>query len=388
MIGLAIGLAIQENQANLKILVLEKEADVCQHASGRNSGVIHAGFYYSSESLKARFCRLGNLELKKFCREQSLPLREIGKVVIAKSSADLTLLEGLQLRAQANSVETQLLNAAVLPNYEPMAKTFEKFLWSPTTAIASPPAVAQAMKDLFLRRGGKLLTGEEVLKISEDVTFLKGGGTVKFKVCVNSAGASALELAQANGVGKEFGLLPVVGGYISTPWNLIPLKTLVYSAPHPLSPFLGIHFTLTLDGAVKIGPTALPVIGREQYSLIDGFTLKELVQTFRTLGHYVYGDPIATVQNLLHQMSNSNSNQMVREGAKLVRDIPPTQVWKRGKAGIRAQLVDVKKNRFVDDFIVEEKLNVIHILNAVSPGWTSSFPFGRYIAEKFIFPIL
>lgn len=384
VIGMGIAIAMQESRPHSKVIIMEKEEEVCLHASGRNSGVIHAGFYYTSESLKSKFCRLGNLELKTFCRDQNLPLKEIGKVVVAKSASDVKLLEDLAERAQINGVDIELLDAEKLSSLEPMAKTHEKFLWSPTTAIADPHEVAQALKRRFLAGGGQLLCREKLVEFRGDLAIFASGNSVSFNICVNSAGAGALAIAKKCGVGNQFGLLPVLGGYISAPAAKIPLKRMVYAAPHPLSPFLGIHFTPTLSGLVKIGPTAMPVLGKEQYSISDGFTSEEARQSLYALSNYVFGDPINAIKTLANQISQANVQRMVHAASELVPMTPNPKAWRRGKAGIRSQLVDFNKKVFVQDFIVSESPGVIHILNAVSPGWTSSLPFGRHIVEEFI----
>lgn len=384
IIGLGIAVALQECRPNSKIIIVEKEDEVCLHASGRNSGVIHAGFYYSSDSLKSKFCRLGNLELKKFCRDQNLSLEEIGKIVVAKNATDVKLLEDLAVRAEANGVDIELLGEEKLYGYEPMAKTHEKFLWSPATSIANPYEVALAMKNRFLSGGGRILFGEKLFEFRENLAIFLSGNSVNFNVCVNSAGAGALSIAQKCGVGKEYGLLPVLGGYISISKSHIPLKRMVYAAPHPLNPFLGIHFTPTLEGSVKIGPTAIPVLGKEQYSLMDGFTSEEVRQTLRALGCYVVGEPVNAMKSLVNQISQATLQSMVRAASELVPKTPNSRLWRRGKAGVRSQLVDFNKKAFVQDFIISESPGVVHILNAVSPGWTSALPFGRYIVDEFI----
>lgn len=169
IIGLGIAVALQECRPNTMIIIAEKKDEVCLHASGRNLRVIHAGFYYSSEFLKSKFCRLGNLELKKFCRDQKLPLKEIGKVVVAKNAGDVKLLEDLAIREEANGVDIELLSEKKLYGYESMTKTYEKFLWSPTTSIANPYEVALAMKSGFLARGGQILFGEKLYEFRENL---------------------------------------------------------------------------------------------------------------------------------------------------------------------------------------------------------------------------
>jgi L-2-hydroxyglutarate oxidase len=384
VVGLAIAVAIQESKINQKITIVEKENQVCIHASGRNSGVIHAGFYYSSESLKSKFSRLGNTELKKFCRDQNLPVLKIGKVVVAKNDDDVRVLEDLATRAQENSVELELLTASKLTHYEPLARTHEKFLWSPNTAIADPKSIAKALEKKFLSQGGYIVFGEKLASLKNNNATFASGNAISFDKCINSAGSGALDIAHSCGVAYELGLLPVLGGYVSTPIKKVPLRTLVYSTPHPLSPFLGIHFTHTLDNRVKIGPTALPVIGREQYSFNDGFSVHEARSTLRALGTYAIKDPGHAVSSILQQFSQASVRQMVSAASELVPDLPPAKEWARGKAGIRSQLIDLKSGEFIQDFLISESSGVIHILNAVSPGWTSALPFGRYIVEEYL----
>ena len=138
VIGLSIGIALLESKSKVKVSIYEKESSLGLHASGRNSGVIHSGFYYSPESLKARFCADGNKELKALCKVNNLPLKETGKVVVTSNLGEVGRLEILYRRGLENKIEIELLDANQLTKFEPAARTHGKFLWSPTTAIADP----------------------------------------------------------------------------------------------------------------------------------------------------------------------------------------------------------------------------------------------------------
>ena len=162
VIGLSIGIALLEANQNAKVAIFEKESALGKHASGRNSGVIHAGFYYSPDSLKARFCADGNKELKALCKENNLPLKEIGKVVVTSNSNHVERLEALHRRGLENNIELELLNASVLAQIEPAAKTHGKFLWSPTTAVADPKSVINFLASRFKKLGGVLIAGQEI----------------------------------------------------------------------------------------------------------------------------------------------------------------------------------------------------------------------------------
>ena len=236
----------------------------------------------------------------------------------------------------------------------------------------------------FLRRGGKLVLGEKVKKLSSDSVEFESGSRGDFQFCFNASGSGALSIAQNCAVGLDLGLLPVLGGYISIPAEKIPLRTLVYSTPHPLSPFLGIHFTLDLNGRIRIGPTAIPVFGPEQYSFRDQVRVQDSVKSMQALVTYIAGEPVDSLKNLSLQLSQRSISQMVAAASKLVPNLPSSKDWIRGKAGIRSQLVNLKTKKFEQDFIVEKSNNVVHVLNAVSPGWTSAIPFSRWIVSKYL----
>ena len=154
VVGLAIGLGILESRPTSKVIILEKESALGKHASGRNSGVLHACFYYSPDSLKAKFCRDGNLELRELCREFNIPLKEVGKVVVSRNEAEDLRLDNLLKRGEANGVELELLPKSRLADFEPLAKTYERFLWSPNTAISDSSSVISAMRSKFISLGG------------------------------------------------------------------------------------------------------------------------------------------------------------------------------------------------------------------------------------------
>ena len=155
IVGISLGLAILERNPNKKVLIIDKEPEPGIHASGRNSGVLHAGFYYSPDSLKAKFCRLGNMELKNFCKENEIPILETGKVVVCQTKSDVTRLEALYRRGIANGVDIEILDSSNLDKIEPAAKTIDKFIWSPTTAVGNPKVVITKLAQKFVKNGGQ-----------------------------------------------------------------------------------------------------------------------------------------------------------------------------------------------------------------------------------------
>ena len=282
IVGLSIGNSLLEKNPKAQVLIADKERFLGAHASGRNSGVLHAGFYYSPDSLKAKFCRDGNFALRQVIERHSIDIRETGKVVVTKSLNELPRLEKLYERGIQNGVDIKLLPESELPDYEPLAVTHGQFLWSPTTAVSNPQDVMNALASEFLAKGGNLELGSEVTFNSDEEVFVNSE-RIDTSEIINAAGVNAVHIAHKFGVGMEYSLLPVLGLYKTIPDNSLPLKTLVYPVPNPANPFLGVHFTLTTDHKIKIGPTAIPVLGREQYKLSQGFDRKDLSQSISAI---------------------------------------------------------------------------------------------------------
>jgi L-2-hydroxyglutarate oxidase LhgO len=382
VIGLSIGIALLESKPNLKVIIVEKEKMIAHHASGRNSGVLHAGFYYSPDSLKAKFCRQGNFEFKKLARENHVPIREVGKIVVSKNELEDEKLSQLLARGIDNGVDLEILNKKELLKVEPLAVTFERFLWSPTTAVVDTEAMNQALLSKFLKMGGDLNLEQAIKLLISEGEIVDASGKYIAKHFINAAGAYADRISRSVGVGLDYAMLPFLGLYRSIEEKSLPLQRLVYPVPHPINPFLGVHFTLTIDNKIKVGPTAIPITGREQYSLREGWSISDTAQSLKAMSSLVSGKSHKFGEILRSEWPNLIHSHLIAEASKLVPSAINTTGWKKKPAGIRAQLVHLPTGRLEQDFIVREEKNSTHILNAVSPGWTSAIPFGRWITEK------
>ena len=382
VMGLATGMALLQERPSLKIVIADKENEIARHASGRNSGVLHAGFYYSPDSLKARFCRDGNRAIKQLAKKYGIPVKDVGKVVVAKNSDENSRLETLFERGIKNGVELELLEQSKLPEFEPLAVTHERFLWSPSTAISDSKAIAKAMQDEFLGLGGKIYFRKKLkLKISNG-EIVDHSGYFEAHHYVNAAGAQADRISRSVGVGNEYAMLPFMGVYRATEVKNLPLRRLVYPVPHPINPFLGVHFTLTVDNKVKIGPTAIPIAGREQYTLFEGWSGTDIAQAIRGIISLIRGDAHDFGAILKSEIPKFLESTLVDESTKLVPNASSVSAWHKKPPGIRAQLVHLPTGRLEQDFVVTSHLNSTHILNAVSPGWTSAIPFGAHVASQ------
>jgi len=386
VVGLSIAISILDSKPGLKVTVIDKEVKLGAHASGKNSGVLHAGFYYSPDSLKAKFCRDGNFRLKELCRKHSIPILATGKVVVARDESENSRLDNLFDRGTKNGVELALLSSGELKRIEPLAITHERFLWSPNTAVSDPFLVLDAMRKELSDRGGVITLNEKVRLERNELDYSVPGYSAK--VVVNAAGAQADRIARKVGLAQEYAMVPFMGVYRAVEEKFLPLRRLVYPVPHPINPFLGVHFTITLNGKIKIGPTAIPIFGREQYSPLSGWSISDMYQAVKASYGLIKGEAHDFSEIVKGELPKLREKSLVKESATLVPDAANVTKWSKRPPGIRSQLVNMVTKELEQDFVIEVSGNSVHVLNSVSPGWTSSIPFGQWIAVNHILPKL
>jgi L-2-hydroxyglutarate oxidase LhgO len=385
IIGLNIAKTLIEKEPHAKITLIEKEPEVSMHSSGRNSGVLHAGFYYTANSLKAKFTKEGNAALKAFCKERGLAINECAKVVVAQDAKELEGLEELKRRGDINGVETSWMSEEELHVNYPLIKTYQKALFSPTTATIDPTAVTKEFKTYIIEKGVSVLTNTAYVRKLREGEIQTTQGTIAYKKLINCAGLYADKIAQDFGFAREFVIIPFKGIYLKDETNHCALPTNVYPAPNLANPFLGVHYTLTVKNEAKIGPTAIPAFWRENYKGFDNFKLEELIQIlfyeaklfitnafgFRALAYsevkkYLKSHLIALARGLTHKIDTKGFDH-----------------W--STPGIRAQLLNIKTLELVQDFVVQGDERSVHVLNAVSPAFTSSIPFAEWVVENYVF---
>lgn len=382
VIGLSTAKALLDMNPNIKLTIVDKELSLGEHASGRNSGVLHSGFYYSPDSLKAKFCFDGNLALRDLCREHGIPLKALGKVVVTKSVQEVCQLESLFARGKENGVDLKLLQESELSRYEPMARTYESFIWSPNTAISDPKKVLLALSSLVKNMNGQIILNASIKFGVDSQLITLDGEPVFARHVVNTAGSSADRIAHLFGFGINLSMIPFMGVYRAVPHSYLPLSTLVYPVPDPVNPFLGVHLTSTIDGKVKIGPTAIPLLNREQYRMFAGWNQQDIRESLTGLLSMLRGDVHNLPELAKSEFPKLFLRRIVRDAAELVPATETVKGWEKVQPGIRSQLVDLTTGSLVSDFIVEGDEFSTHVLNAVSPGWTASIPFGKYVAKE------
>lgn len=366
------------------ILIIEKEDGLGTHASGRNSGVLHAGVYYAPGTLKARFCVLGNRLMKEFCRKNGLALRETGKVIVAKDETGLQGLYELKTRAELSGARVQVVDEKELSEIEPHAATYEKALFSPDTAVIDSKEVLQALADELERSGKvKIVCGAAFFGLKNDRTALTGKGAVRFRKFINAGGAYADKIARSFGVGKEYRILPFKGIYKAlVKERSFLVRSNIYPVPDLKNPFLGVHFTRNTADRVYIGPTAVPALGRENYRFFDDLSLETM--------SILYRDGILFFKNrdfrnnALSEVKKYSDRVFFKEAKFLVKGLNPSDLEDTEKVGIRPQLVHWSDKKLVMDFLMIKDGDSLHVLNAISPAFTSSLAFAAHAADIFI----
>lgn len=381
IIGLSIARELKRRRPNASCALIEKEVDFGLHASGRNSGVLHAGFYYTADSLKARFSKEGNQRLKAYCQEKGIPINACGKLVVAKNERELSGLAELLRRAQLNNVELHLITQKEAEEIEPRVRTFEQALWSPTTASVNPAQVIQALKTDAEKEGVVLFPNTAYKKKTAD-GILTSQGPLAADFVINAAGLYADKIAFDYGFSQKYRILPFKGLYLYSEEIPGSLRTNIYPVPDLNYPFLGVHFTLTDTGKIKIGPTAIPALWREQYDGLSRFKGSEFFDIAKRQLKLVFSSTFDFKKLAFEEIQKYMGTKMVSLASELLKDVRASDYRHWGKPGIRAQLFDITKNKLENDFIFEGDERSLHILNAVSPGFTSALPFAEFVIDK------
>lgn len=383
IIGLTLARQLTLKYPSRSVLLIEKEPDVAMHASGRNSGVLHAGFYYTANSLKARFTRDGNAAMKAYCRERGLPLNECGKVVVACDETELDSLYELERRGKANGVDVRLISPEELRDIEPNARTFRKALHSPSTATVDPARVCAELKTQLRASGARFLFSEGYASYAGSNTVITSSGrTIKAGTVINAAGLYADRIARDFGFSRDYVIIPFKGIYLKYTGPGMPVNTNVYPVPNLRNPFLGVHYTVTVDRHVKIGPTAIPAFWRENYSGLDNFSLRELAEVVSAEAVLFLKNSFGFRDLAIEESRKYFKPYFTGLGRRLVHRMDAAGFNEWTRPGIRAQLLNRATRELVQDFVVEGDASSTHILNAVSPAFTGSFPFTKWIIDS------
>ncbi len=381
IVGLAVARRLAELRPDASVTVIEKEREIASHQTGRNSGVVHAGIYYTPGSLKAQLCRRGAGLLRAYCEERAIPFDECGKLVVALDAAEIARLRELESRAQANGVRgLRWLEGDELREVEPHAAGLVG-LHSPTTGITDYRAVARAVAADVEAAGGSIVLDAEVSEIAVSGRIARvtaAGETFEFDHLVICGGLHSDRLARSAGDTREPTIIPFRGEYYSlAPERDGLIRGLLYPVPDPAYPFLGVHFTRRIGGGVAVGPNAVMALAREGYRRRD-VRLADLKETlsspgFRALARKHWRAGVREMRgSLLKRVFAAEARRYVPELS--VSDLVSAP------AGVRAQAVD-PDGSLVDDFRISRIGPVTAVRNAPSPAATSSLAIAEHVAD-------
>jgi len=385
IIGLALARELKTRFPGASILVIEKEPDTGFHGSGRNSGVLHAGFYYSADSLKARFTRDGNRLMKEYVKSRGLAINECHKVVVASDESEIDGVRELQRRGEKNGVDVRIIDEQELAGIDPNARTTQIALYSPTTATVDPAQVCHVLKEDLEAAGVRFLFSQGYLQRQGDSAIVTSGGTIiEAGMTINAAGLYADRIARDYGFSKNYTIIPFKGIYLKYTGPDKPVRTNIYPVPNLKNPFLGVHYTVTVDGTIKIGPTAIPAFWRQNYAGLENFSLHELLEILGWESRLFLADSFGFRALAFGELKKYDRGYFTGLATRMVKQIDTSGFNQWSRPGIRAQLLNTATRELVMDFTVEGNSRSVHILNAVSPAFTCSFPFAAWVVDHHI----
>jgi (S)-2-hydroxyglutarate dehydrogenase len=382
IVGLATAREILKRRPGASLVLLEKEADLAAHQTGHNSGVIHAGVYYTPGSLKARLCRAGNLQTKQFCAEHGIPIEECGKLIVATTPIEMQRLADLRERCKANEIATQEVAGADLATLEPRIAGLAAVL-VPGTGIVDYRRVSRALADEIRRRGGEARLRSCVRSITERSdeveVVLTEGEPIRAGQLIACAGLQADRLARTARLDARLRIIPFRGEYFQLPSDKSDIvRHLIYPVPDPEFPFLGVHLTRMISGRVTVGPNAVLGFAREGYPHFS-FNLRDTAETLRFSGFWRFARK--HWRSALNELRGSLLRSRYLEECRkycpelTLEDLQPYP------AGIRAQAV-LPDGTLVHDFMFADTPRMVHVLNAPSPAATAALPIASLIAAR------
>jgi L-2-hydroxyglutarate oxidase len=381
IVGVATAHRILARNPGASLVLLEKAQRLAAHQTGHNSGVIHSGIYYPPDSLKATLCRRGARWTKEFAAAHDIPYRVCGKLLVATDDAEYERMLALHERSITNGVAVELIDAVELTRREPRVAGVGA-LFVPDTGIVDFTRVTEALAGEVRGAGGEFVLGAEVVTITETsdaVTAAGPAGSWTARRAVICAGLQADRMARAAGLRTDFRIVPFRGEYYQLPQERNGLvSTLIYPIPDPGLPFLGVHLSPTIDGALTVGPNAVLGLSREGYRK-GSVDLRDAREVLGFAGFHRVAK--ANVRTGLRELRNSLFKRGYLEQCRrycpelTLADLRPRE------AGIRAQAV-LRDGTLVHDFMIERTERSVHLLNAPSPAATSAMPIAEHLVDQ------
>jgi len=385
IVGLATAYKLQDKIPGAKVTLFEKEKELGQHQSGRNSGVLHCGLYYQPGSLKAKLAVSGIQQMTEFCRLNEIPHDLCGKIVVASDDREIKFLEELADRGSKNGLsDLRYLNKDELHKREPFVSA-KKALLVPQEGIVDYKAVMQKLASLIKESNGEIILGaniQSVKNIGDTVIISDEKSEWEFDLIFNCAGLhSDRNYQKFTGKKRPLRIVPFRGEYLMLkPEFNHYVNHLIYPVPNPEYPFLGVHFTRLVNGAREVGPNAVFALKREGYTNKD-ISITDMIDALTYKGFINF-----LAKNFAFSINEFGSSLFttlfLKKAKKLIPDINES-MFVKGTAGVRAQAMDPAGKLLMDFNIIRDN-NQIHVLNAPSPGATASLAIADHILNEYL----
>ena len=389
IVGLTLAYEIAHNNSKCEITIFEKEDNSLKHGTGRNSGVIHSGIYYTPNSLRSELCIKGSRLMKKFIQDHNLFLNPCGKLLLPRDLKEIESLNLLFERSKKVGVKAIKLDSKkeilkIEPNCNPL---FDEALFIQDTAIGDPKEVSKKLLEILSEKKVTILYQHEISDVNSEKGIISVQNTIfEFDYIINAAGLYSDKIAKIANLKTNYSSLPFKGKYwsVKTP-NISELpKTLLYPVPNLAHPFLGIHTVYDQKGNFYLGPSSTPVFGKEAYKSFQNFNLSEFISLLLK-----FTIKIIKNENKLRSLAISEFRNLflfhIRNSTKLYfKSSLNISLSESAKVGIRSQIFDNQSKTLFNDFVVVKQKKTIHILNAISPAWTSSFAMAKHICSNFL----
>lgn len=383
IVGLTVAHEITRRAPTTRIAILEKEDGLGYHASGRNSGIMHCGIFYGSDTLKAKVCATGAARMVAFAKEHNIAHDQCGKVIVATSEDQLPTVDKLMRNASENQIPAERIDQKRLHALEPYAAAGPAAIYCPTTAIIDSKAVLAGLQEILTQRGVTFFFNCAFLRASGSNSIDTTQGQFHFGKLINCAGAYADRVAKAFGLAEEYALIPFKGIYWKLSKETNPhVRANIYPVPDISLPFLGVHLSRVISGDVYIGPTAIPALGRENYGIFKGIDMAEALGILPQIaGMYFHNDN--NFRKLAHiELMKYTKRSFLASARKLMPSLEAKDLVHTPKAGIRPQLFNLKKRKLEMDYLFAKTDTTLHVLNAISPAFTSGFAFAELIVNE------
>lgn len=380
IVGLATAAELNKRFPDAPILVIDKETGPAKHQSGRNSGVVHAGVYYTPGSLKARLCAKGVGATMAFCRENDVAMEQCGKLIVATNDTQEQALGALHVRATENGIPIQRIGQAELAELEP-AISGKAALLSPTTGIADYAGICHKLVQKLTDRGGEFVFSATVTGLVEradGIVAETSCGSFQADKLVACCGLQSDRIADLMGLADDFRIIPFRGEYyrLAPALNQI-VNHLIYPLPEPGLPFLGVHLTRMAGGYVTVGPNAVLSLARESY----GNRLPDAADLWRTVAFPGFWKLAARFAGAgLEEMKRTVwKAAYLKECRKYCPSLQISDLHPY-RPGIRAMAVD-RTGAMLDDFLIRRTARSVHVCNAPSPAATSAFAIAETVVD-------